>query len=910
MNEKRINSSTALGLQLARVAKEAGLVLVIGLNIFLLLAILSYDPKDPGWSHMGYQGTASNLTGVTGAWIADVAVSLLGVGAYLLPFMFIWPAVRFLRQRRAGLLDAIPFIMLRLSGAILLMIGLSALASMHLSNDSLNYPFTAGGLIGQALSDLSVAWLSIVGSSVVHWTLLLFGLTLYAEVSWKTALESFGGAMLRGWEFIIERLSRRKTESFDEAAEEGDEPLFKKSYSHSERPQSVRPQEQQRPAVQPSRADARAEATIRQRTQPLADEQPVQRERVEPSFSLEGLSARDNQADEVVTDVPGARKAAEIEEPDVPQAAEAAAPRPVVQPEPAPETKPAEPLSEPQPQPESAEEMPPWEAPAQPSPAADQQAGASRKGVKIVPLSESHKPLVDDEPPGNQPSGTTSRKAPPVLPSLDLLDPPELQSDHGYTEEELEDFSRLLEAKLKDFGVVAEVVEVNPGPVITRFEIQPAPGVKASKISNLARDLARSMAVAAVRVVEVIPGKSVIGIEIPNSTRQTVRLSEVLNAKLYLEASSRLTLALGNDIAGNPVVANLAKMPHLLVAGTTGSGKSVGVNAMLLSLLFKATPDEVRLMLVDPKMLELSIYDGIPHLLTPVITDMKEAAGGLRWCVAEMERRYRLMAKMGVRNIAGFNEKLAKAQERGEPLRDPLWNPQEQGLDPSEPAPFLETLPYIVVVVDEFADMMMMVGKKVEELIARIAQKARAAGIHLILATQRPSVDVITGLIKANVPTRIAFQVSSKIDSRTILDQSGAENLLGYGDMLYLPAGTSLPNRVHGAFVSDDEVHRTVEAWKAMGEPVYIDEILSEPGGDGAGGSGNLFDDEADPLYDEAVAFVTETRKASISSVQRKLKIGYNRAARMIESMEAAGVISEAGSNGQREVLAPPPPRD
>ncbi|SEF79096.1 DNA translocase FtsK [Marinobacterium lutimaris] len=918
MNEKRINSSTALGLQLARVAKEAGLVLLIGLNIFLLLAILSYDPKDPGWSHMGYQGEISNLTGVTGAWIADVAVSLLGVGAYLLPVLFIWPSLRFLRRRGAGLLDAIPFVMLRLSGAILLMIGLTALASMHLSNDQLDYPFTAGGLIGQAVSDLSVAWLSIVGGSVMHWTLLLFGLTLYTEISWKTALEACGGSLLRAWEFVAERLSRRRSaepEHVDDEEYEQDEPLFKKTPA-----QSSRAQVQARSAVQPTRADARAEATIRQRTQPLNSEEPTQRERVEPSFSLDGLSARDNDADEPVTDTRVARETRDVEEAGLSQTGETPeigrATGPVSHPDVSPAaaavpvSRAAEPAIEQSEEPEIEEEMPPWEAPAQPSPAADLQAGASRKGVKIVPLSESHKPLVDDEPPGNQPSGTTSRKAVPVLPSLDLLDPPELQTDHGYTEDELEDFSRLLEAKLKDFGVVAEVVEVNPGPVITRFELQPAPGVKASKISNLARDLARSMAVAAVRVVEVIPGKSVIGIEIPNSTRQTVRLSEVLNAKPYLEASSRLTLALGNDIAGNPVVANLAKMPHLLVAGTTGSGKSVGVNAMLLSLLFKATPDEVRLMLVDPKMLELSIYDGIPHLLTPVITDMKEAAGGLRWCVAEMERRYRLMAKMGVRNIAGFNEKLIKAQEEGKPLRDPLWNPQEQGLDPSEPAPFLESLPYIVVVVDEFADMMMMVGKKVEELIARIAQKARAAGIHLILATQRPSVDVITGLIKANVPTRIAFQVSSKIDSRTILDQSGAENLLGYGDMLYLPAGTSLPNRVHGAFVSDDEVHRTVEAWKAMGEPVYIDEILSEPGGDGGGGSGNLFDDEADPLYDEAVAFVTETRKASISSVQRKLKIGYNRAARMIESMEAAGVISEAGSNGQREVLAPPPPRD
>ncbi|WP_432694967.1 DNA translocase FtsK 4TM domain-containing protein [Marinobacterium sp. YM272] len=880
MNEKRIDSSTALGLQLARVAKEAGLVLVIGCNLFLLLAILSYDPKDPGWSHMGYQGEIANLAGVTGAWIADVAVSLLGIGAYLVPFLFAWPALRFLRRRKAGLLDAIPFVMLRLTGAILLMLGFSSLASMHLSNETLEYPFTAGGLIGQSISDLSVAWLSIVGGSVLHWTVMLFGLTLYADVSWRAALESCGGAMLAAWEALSGLFKRRGAK--DVAADDDE---------MTEQPAPVRPKRkmpfmrEQQKTAEPSLAGLDAEATIRERTEHLSE--PEREQRVEPSFSLEGLSAKEESPAEQL--IP-------VDEPALTQ----------VGPEAIQSSVPPAAVSEPELEAAAAEtEMdPPWSEPAQ------EEAGASRKGVKIVPLSESHKPLVDDEPPGQQPSGTTSRKAPPVLPSLDLLDPPELQSDHGYTEDELEEFSRLLEAKLKDFGVVAEVVEVNPGPVITRFEIQPAPGVKASKISNLARDLARSMAVAAVRVVEVIPGKSVIGIEIPNSTRQTVRLSEVLNAKPYLEASSRLTLALGNDIAGNPVVANLAKMPHLLVAGTTGSGKSVGVNAMLLSLLFKATPDEVRLMLVDPKMLELSIYDGIPHLLTPVITDMKEAAGGLRWCVAEMERRYRLMAKMGVRNIAGFNEKLVKAQERGEPLRDPLWNPQEQGLDPSEPAPFLESLPYIVVVVDEFADMMMMVGKKVEELIARIAQKARAAGIHLILATQRPSVDVITGLIKANVPTRIAFQVSSKIDSRTILDQSGAENLLGYGDMLYLPAGTSLPNRVHGAFVSDDEVHRTVEAWKAMGQPVYIDEILSDVGAEGGGGSGNLFDDEADPLYDEAVAFVTETRKASISSVQRKLKIGYNRAARMIESMEAAGVISEAGSNGQREVLAPPPPRD
>lgn len=502
------------------------------------------------------------------------------------------------------------------------------------------------------------------------------------------------------------------------------------------------------------------------------------------------------------------------------------------------------------------------------------------------------------------------------LPPLDLLDPANESHKKGFSAEALEALSRLLEHKLKDFGVVAEVTEVFPGPVVTRFEIQPGIGVKVSKITNLAKDIARSLAVISVRVVEVIPGKSVVGIEIPNEDRAVVSFHEVLSSKAYDQSRSPLTLALGHDISGEPVVADLAKMPHLLVAGTTGSGKSVGVNAMLLSLLYKSTPQEVRLILVDPKMLELSVYDGIPHLLTPVITDMKDAANGLRWCVAEMERRYKLMAALGVRNLAGFNRKVSEAAANDNPIPDPLWVPEENfepGVDvPTAPA--LETLPSIVVVIDEFADMMMVVGKKVEELIARIAQKARAAGIHLILATQRPSVDVITGLIKANVPTRIGFQVSSRVDSRTILDQGGAEQLLGHGDMLYLPPGTGLPVRVHGAFVSDDEVHRVVADWKQRGEPSYIDGLLDEgangpaiPGFSPTGDSEDA-DDESDVLYDEAVHFVTQSRRASISSVQRKLRIGYNRAARLIEAMEAAGVVSEMGTNGSREVLAPPPP--
>lgn len=503
------------------------------------------------------------------------------------------------------------------------------------------------------------------------------------------------------------------------------------------------------------------------------------------------------------------------------------------------------------------------------------------------------------------------------LPHLELLDERVKDPNRGYSKDALEALSKLLELKLADFGITAEVVAVYPGPVITRFELQPAAGVKVSRISSLAKDLARSLAVISVRVVEVIPGKSVVGIEIPNEDREVVNFREVLSSAAFEDSRSPLTLALGHDISGQPIVADLAKMPHLLVAGTTGAGKSVGVNAMLVSLLYKSGPADVRLILVDPKMLELSVYDGIPHLLTPVITDMKDAANGLRWCVAEMERRYKLMAAMGVRNLAGYNRKIEDAVKAGEPLTDPLWKP-EPLLDIAEEdqlAPTLEPLPAIVVVIDEFADMMMIVGKKVEQLIARIAQKARAAGIHLILATQRPSVDVITGLIKANVPTRIAFQVSSKVDSRTILDQGGAEQLLGHGDMLYLPPGTAIPMRVHGAFVDDHEVHRVVGDWKRRGQPAYIDSLLEEgsapgvmPGEKPAGGEGE--DEESDALYDEAVHYVTKSRRASISSVQRKLRIGYNRAARLIEAMENAGVVTEMGSNGQREVLAPAPVED
>ena len=534
----------------------------------------------------------------------------------------------------------------------------------------------------------------------------------------------------------------------------------------------------------------------------------------------------------------------------------------------------------------------------------------SRKPLKIEPVVQPIEQSLRVQREKQIPLFNNDANGQSGIPPLALLDEPKPQKV-GYSASTLEAMSRQLELKLLDFGIEIQVESVHPGPVITRFEILPAPGVKVSQISSLAKDLARSLSVIGVRVVEVIPGKSVMGLEIPNEHRELVVLSEILRSRSFDQSTSPLTLALGKDISGKAVVADLAKMPHLLVAGTTGSGKSVAINAMLLSLLYKSTPKEVRLILIDPKMLELNAYEGIPHLIAPVVTDMKEAANALRWCVAEMERRYKLMAALGVRNITGYNRKVRDAISAGMPIKDPLFDKTKRLLYPDADPDDLETLPYIVVVVDEFADMMMVVGKKVEELIARLAQKARASGLHLLLATQRPSVDVITGLIKSNIPTRIAFQVSSKIDSRTILDQMGAESLLGNGDMLYLPPGTSLPERIHGAFVDDHEVHAVIAEIKKSGGPNYIQDVLEEsnnvllPGEPPRDSSG----EEADPLYDEAVAIVTETRKASISYEQRRLKIGYNRAARMIEEMETSGVVSLVQSNGSREVLAPPPPQ-
>lgn len=556
----------------------------------------------------------------------------------------------------------------------------------------------------------------------------------------------------------------------------------------------------------------------------------------------------------------------------------------------------------------SASERPAYTAPAAPqasaypSPVAAAPEQPAYTAPAAAPVEESkpslhesliHPFLMRHEQPLEKPSTP--------LPSLDLLTAPP-EEEEPVDMFSLEQTARLVESRLGDYRVKAEVVGISPGPVITRFELDLAPGVKAARISNLSRDLARSLSTVAVRVVEVIPGKPYVGLELPNKHRQTVYLREVLDCPKFRDNPSPLAVVLGKDIAGQPVVADLAKMPHLLVAGTTGSGKSVGVNAMIISMLYKATPEEVRFIMIDPKMLELSVYEGIPHLLTEVVTDMKDAANALRWSVGEMERRYKLMSALGVRNLAGYNEKVEQAEAMGRPIPDPFWKPGDS-MDMTPPV--LEKLPYIVVMVDEFADLMMAVGKKVEELIARLAQKARAAGIHLVLATQRPSVDVITGLIKANIPTRIAFTVSSKIDSRTILDQGGAESLLGMGDMLYMPPNSSMPVRVHGAFVRDQEVHAVVQDWKARGRPQYIESITA--GEESEGGGGIDSDEELDPLFDQAVGFVVDKRRASISGVQRQFRIGYNRAARIIEQMEAQGIVSAPGHNGNREVLSPPP---
>ncbi|MEM7407579.1 MAG: DNA translocase FtsK 4TM domain-containing protein [Pseudomonadota bacterium] len=755
--------------QLARGTREAALIALALVAVYLVVALGSYDRNDPGWSFSAPVDQVANGGGVVGAWLADFCLYLFGYLAYLFPLLVGGGAWVLLRDRHRDKEFGWVYVVVRGAGLLMTLVGGCGIATLHFHGQ--NLPLDGGGILGDLAGNGLAAAFNPLGSTLFLLALFLAGITFLTGLSWLWLMDTTGRVTLLTVRWLRVRLTALREQR---------------------------------------------EAT-------------VERKRRE-------------------TAVKTARKKVERREP------------------------------------------PKIEAPKPPAPISER---VQR---------EKQQPLF-------QPTPLERNNA---LPALSLLDEPPQQTAR-ISEQALQAVSRQVEMKLNDFGIDAEVVAVHPGPVITRFELQLAPGVKVSRVTNLAKDLARSLSTVSVRVVEVIPGKTVIGLELPNEQRDLVTFGEIVKSAAFDKSASNLTLALGKDIAGNAMVVDLQKMPHLLVAGTTGSGKSVAVNAMILSLLYKATAEDVRLIMIDPKMLELSVYDGIPHLLAPVVTDMADASNALRWSVAEMERRYRLMSKLGVRNIAGYNRKVKDAAARGEPIKDPFFVAPADAEGPTEAAD-LETLPFIVIIVDELADLMMVAGKKLEELIARLAQKARASGMHLILATQRPSVDVITGLIKANIPSRIGFQVSSKIDSRTILDQMGAEQLLGHGDMLYLTPGMPTPTRVHGAFVGDHEVHNVVSALHSQGEPDYIDEVLNGPSDEAiaaanfpaleaTGGS------EGDALYDQAVRIVTESRRASISGVQRRLKIGYNRAARMIEQMEEAGIVSAVQSNGNREVLAAAPPQ-
>lgn len=854
---------------LHRRLREGYFIATLALSAYILLSLMSYHQQDPGWSHITSSQHVANKGGRAGAWFADVLLSLFGYMAYTFPLLAMYQSWNRFKNRHE--LSNKHFRIMQWLGLVMTCLAICSFLSIEYYQPTREWAFPAGGITGDLLGITLAANFNFAGAVVILFACVLCGTTLYAGISWLNIFEQVGKLSVehcrrvsaRVWgkmktKFVFSRASSPSASSMDTAIIDDD--MMSDEPEATESP--VARFEIESSSVSESSVVTQTPPVIHQRIEPVFSSgvnSPVNPTGAyhasrsashEPDFRQPGQTNHENDNNEY----------ADLfdDYDDVAQHPSA----PVV----AMESRPAKRAS-----------------------TVTKSSPASARGQ------QSSMPQLDESLFG-------------TLPPLSLLDPPLLVRQRGYSNATLEAKSREVEQRLLDFGVDAKVVAVHPGPVITRYELQLAPGIKVSKITNLGKDLARSLSVISVRVVDVIPGKTVIGLELPNDYRETVRLSEVLMSTEYEKSHSMVSMALGKDIAGHAVIVDLAKMPHLLVAGTTGSGKSVGLNAMLLSLLYKATPEQVRLILIDPKMLEMSMYDGIPHLLAPVVTDMKDAQQALRWCVSEMERRYRLMASLGVRNLAGFNAKVEEAIKKKQPILDPFVSTDDNPVT-------LEHLPMIVVVIDELADMMMVVGKKVETLIARIAQKARAAGIHMILATQRPSVDVLTGLIKSNIPTRISFQVSSKIDSRTILDQMGAEQLLGHGDMLFLSPGAGAPMRVHGAFVDDHEVRNVTDAWKKRGKPNYIESIT---GGFDDGGAGGFFtaedegDDvsEQDELYDQAVAFITETRRASISSVQRKFKIGYNRAARLIEDMESAGIVTPMESNGSREVLAPPPPKD
>ncbi|MEE9425142.1 MAG: DNA translocase FtsK 4TM domain-containing protein [Methylococcales bacterium] len=837
-------------------SREIVLVGFIAVALYLLVSLYSFHLDDAGWTHTGTGQTLHNAGGSVGAWLADFLLSFLGILAYMIPSMLIYQGWLYARKDPAD--NQHWLILLRWFGLLMTIAIGATLLYLHFRDLGNQLPHSAGGILGREVGESFADAFGIIGATILLIAAFAAAINLLSGLSWLSLIDAIGKYILLGFD----TLSNNKTDNFKTPPTQSKPRI--RSVAEIQREKSAKSGQDYFSALAPGHFES---------TNPDLHHQkrPVHAQTAEQLFNDEDTNiflANDSDVDDLL--ILKQEEALHFDEPK-------------------------EILSN---HVENIESSP-----------AQQEPTLQTPSLRIpTQTDKSNEPEAVSKPSENS---RPSRKMLPrgTIPPLDELDS-QRQVIRGYSKQNLDEMADKVEQILGEFGVKANVKEVHPGPVITRFELELAPGTKASRVTGLSKDLARALLVQSVRVVEVIPGKPLIGLEIPNTEREMVTLKDVLASREYQREKSVVTIALGKDISGQPVVTDLAKMPHLLVAGTTGSGKSVAINAMILSLLYKAGPDQIRMIMVDPKMLELSVYEDIPHLLTPVVTDMKLASQALRWCVAEMERRYKLMSMLGVRNLAGFNQKVTDAMTAGTPIKDPLFEASE-GLDGIPETPSLEPLPIIVIIIDELADMMMIVGKKVEQLIARLAQKARAAGLHLILATQRPSVDVLTGLIKANVPTRIAFQVSSKIDSRTILDQGGAETLLGNGDMLYLPPGTSMPIRAHGAFVSDQEVHRVVEFLKRTGRPEYISSILEpEMADSGFEGTvdGQSQASDQDALYDQAVDFVTQSRKASISSVQRKFRIGYNRAARIIEEMENTGVVSPAETNGSRQVLAPPAP--
>jgi S-DNA-T family DNA segregation ATPase FtsK/SpoIIIE len=869
---------------------ETGLIVSTFSAIFILCALVSFDPADPSWSQTGEFLHVKNITGSTGAWIADILLFSFGWLAFFIPVAI--QALGYIFFKKPHKILQLDYLTLGLRVVGLVFFVTTAAAISSINFDDIFY-FSSGGVVGDVIANAMMPAFNFTGTSLFLLCFFFAGLTLLTGVSWVQFVDVLGEYAVK-FGALLHQLPQKW---FDSRQNKVTQKIAKSNSTQTEDKIIVEDAllaEITEPVITPTATEIE---------QPIINDEILTEPTIETDNDFEQVLGSDpihitheednfepigSEFDDInnILDQDIGFSAIEEEPIDTASALNSLDQNAYAQ---------------------AKQTHGPIEheinAPVVTEPE-DIKPEVKTAVTKPVIPSHLHPQTAKEKFEELLAEKTMDKSNMPPLPTLDLLDRPD-KAKNPISKDELEAVSRLVEVKLLDFGIQAAVVGVYPGPVVTRFELDLAPGIKVAKITGLAKDLARALSAVSVRVVEVIPGKTYIGLELPNKHREIVRLSEVIDAPVFKQSASPLAMVLGKDIAGEPVVVDLGKMPHLLVAGTTGSGKSVGVNVMIISLLYKSGPEDVRLIMIDPKMLELSVYEGIPHLLCEVVTDMKEASNALRWCVGEMERRYKLMSALGVRNLNGYNQKVLAAKELGMPIKDPLFKDTDGMANEPED---LDKLPNIVVVIDEFADMMMIVGKKVEELIARIAQKARAAGIHLVLATQRPSVDVITGLIKANIPTRMAFQVSSKIDSRTILDQQGAENLLGMGDMLYLPPGTSVPVRVHGAFIDDHEVHAVVDDWKKRGKPNYVEEILN---GDATedillpGEAPEGDDTEQDPLYDEAVSFVIEGGRVSISSVQRKLRVGYNRAARLVEQMEASGLVSAPGHNGARELLVP-----